>query len=88
MEFVLLVNVLLMVAELVAVVVSPPTLVLLVATHEKDEVMLDVSAILRAVPLQMAAVLVLLTTGVGCTVTLTVWLAPTQLPVEEVGVTV
>ena len=88
MEFVLLVNVLLMVAELVAVVVSPPTLVLLVATHEKDEVMLDVSAILRAVPLQMAAVLVLVTTGVGWTVTLTVWLAPTQLPVEEVGVTV
>jgi hypothetical protein len=88
MEFVLLVNVLLMVAELVAVVVSPPTSVLLVATHEKDEVMLDVSAILRAVPLQIAAVLVLVTTGVGWTVTLTVWLAPTQLPVVDVGVTV
>jgi hypothetical protein len=61
-----------MVEELTAVVLSPFTLTLLVATQEKLVPLLEVRPIFSAVPLQTEAVLLLVITGVGTTVTLTV----------------
>jgi hypothetical protein len=84
----LLVSVLLMLEELTAVKLSPVTFALLVAIQEKEALTLEVKSILSADPLQMAAVLLLVTTGVGLTVTWTVCPLPTQLPVVDVGVTV
>lgn len=77
-----------MLEELTAVKLSPMTLMLSLATHEKEAPTLEVKLILSADPLQMAAVLLLVTTGVGLTVTWTVCAFPTQLPVVDVGVTV
>ena len=50
--------------------------------------MFEVSAIFNAVPLQMEAEVVLVITGKGFTVTVTVCGVPGQLPAVEVGVTV
>lgn len=52
MDVVLLVSVLLMIEEEVAFVVSPETLVLFAATHEKEVPALEVKGIFKAVPLQ------------------------------------
>ena len=46
-----------------------------------------VNEILEPVPLQIAAVLAVVTAGVGFTVTVIVYGKPAQLPVEDVGVT-
>lgn len=72
MDVVVLVRVLLMVEEDVALKLSPVTLGALVATHEKEVPTLEVNGMFKAVPLQTAVVLLLVTTGVGTTVTLTV----------------
>lgn len=72
MDVVVLVSVLLMIEEEVGFVVSPDTLALFEATQEKEVPTLEVKGIFKAVPLQTAAVLLLVTTGVGITVTLTV----------------
>ncbi len=55
--------------ELTAVKLSPETFVLLVANQEKEAPTLEVRFMLSADPLQMAAVLLFVTTGVGLTVT-------------------
>ena len=65
----LFVSVLLMLEELTAVKPSPVTFKLLFATQEKEVPTFDVKLTLSAVPLQMAVVLLLVTTGVGATVT-------------------
>jgi hypothetical protein len=54
------------------VVLSPPTLALLAATHEYVEATLLVKDIFNASPLQILALVVLVITGVGFTVTVTV----------------
>ena len=46
-----------------------------------------VNEILGPVPLQMVAVLAVVTEGFGFTVTVIVYGKPAQLPVEDVGVT-
>ncbi len=58
-----------MLEELTAVELSPVTFALLLATQEKEAPTLEVKLILSADPLQMAVVLLLVTTGVGLTVT-------------------
>ena len=50
--------------------------------------MLLVKAMLTDPPLQMVAAVVLVITGTGFMVTVTVWVAPTQPPGLDVGVTV
>ena len=67
---------------------SPVVFALFAAIHVNVEGMLDVNGIFTVLPLQMAALLVLVTTGVGLTVTVTVCGVPAQLPEVEVGVTV
>ena len=54
MEFVLLINVLLMVDELVEMVVSPPTLALFNASQEKVEAIYEDNTIFSWSPEQMA----------------------------------
>ena len=49
--------------------------------------MLEVKGMLTAPPEQMVAVLALVITGNGFTVTVTVWAVPTHPPGLEVGVT-
>ena len=71
-----------------AVVLSPLTLVLSVASHENDEATLELSAILTAFPLHTVAEEALVIAGVGLTVTVTVCAVPGHEPEEEVGVTV
>jgi hypothetical protein len=66
--------------------VIPPLMVPIV--HEKLLGTLAVSAMFGLVPLQIAFVAALVTTGVGLTVTVIVNGAPTQLPVVDVGVTI
>jgi hypothetical protein len=48
---------------------------------------LAVNVMFGPVPLQIAAVAVFVTTGLGFTVIVIVYGAPTQLPVTDVGVT-
>ena len=82
------VSVLESVEEDCAEVLSPLTLVLSVASHEKDEATLEVSAILTAFPLHTVAEEALVIAGVGFTVTVTVCAVPGHEPDVEVGVTV
>jgi hypothetical protein len=65
--------------------VIPPVIAPMV--HEKLLVVLAVKLIFGLVPVQIAVAAGLVTTGVGFTVTVIVYGAPTQLPVVDVGVT-
>lgn len=84
----MLVTVLVMVAPVCAVVLSPVVFTLSAATQLYDEAMLLVSASPTAVPLQIVFVAALVIEGVGFTVTETVCGVPAQLPAVDVGVTV
>jgi hypothetical protein len=64
--------------------VMPPVIVPIV--HANVLGALAVRAILGPAPLQAEAVARFVTAGVGLTVTVIVWVDPTQLPVTEVGV--
>ena len=59
-----------------AVVLSPVTFTLSVASQEKEDATLEVSAILTAFPLHTVAEEALVMAGVGFTVTVTVWAVP------------
>ncbi len=83
---VLLVIVLLNVAVLCVVKLSPVVFILSVAIHVKVEGTLLVNGMLAVPPLQMVAAFVLVITGVGFTVIVTVCAIPGHPP--EVGVTV
>lgn len=75
--------------EVVCVVIlSPVVLALLAAIQVYVEATLLVNAILNDEALHTTAASVLVITGVGLTVTLTVCGDPTQLPPVDVGVTV
>ena len=65
--------------------VIPPVIVPMV--HANVLGALDVSAMFGPVPLQVAATAGVVMAGVGSTVMVIVKVAPTQLPVTEVGVT-
>jgi hypothetical protein len=65
--------------------VIPPVFVPIV--HAKVLGALAVNVMLGPVALQIVAVAEFVTTGVGLTVIVIVYGAPTQLPVTEVGVT-
>ena len=67
-----------------AVVLSPLTLVLSVASHENDEATLELRAILTAFPLHTVAEEALVIAGVGFTVTVTVCAVPGHEP-DEIG---
>mgnify|MGYP003348687089 CR=1 FL=1 len=71
-----------------AVVLSPVTFTLSVASQEKEDATLEVSAILTAFPLHTVAEEALVIAGVGFTVTVTVCAVPGHEPDVEVGVTV
>ena len=83
-----LVRVLLIVEVVCVVVLSPVVLVLSVATQVKLDATLLVREILIAFPLQIVAAVVLVITGAGFTVTVTVWAVPAHPPGFDVGVTV
>ena len=72
------VSVLERVEEDCADVLSPVTLALSLANHEKDEATLEMSAMLTAFPLHTVAVEALVMAGVGFTVTVTVCAVPGQ----------
>jgi hypothetical protein len=86
-EVVLLVIASLRVEVVWFVVLSPEVLVLFAATHTNDEGTFAVKGILTVAPLQIVAVLALVTAGTGLTVTVTVCTGPTHPPVVAVGVT-
>ena len=69
------------------VVLSPVVLGLSVAIHVNVELMFAISDMFAVAPLQMVVKLLLISTGSGFTVTVTVCEAPKQ-PAVEVGVTV
>jgi hypothetical protein len=66
--------------------VMPPVIVPIVQANVLGA--LDVSVMFGPVALQIDAVAAFVTDGVGFTVTVMVYGAPTQLPVTEVGVTI
>jgi uncharacterized protein Usg len=66
--------------------VMPPVIVPIVHANVLDA--LAVSEMFGPVPLQMAAVAAVVTAGVGLTVTVIVYGAPTHPPVVDVGVTI
>ena len=80
--------VLLKVAVLCVVMLSPLVLILSVAIQVKFEAMPAVNGMLTVPPLQMVAVAALVILGAGFTLTVTVCEVPKQLPPVEVGVTV
>ena len=70
-------------------VLSPVILALSIADHTKLDETFAVKGILTAPLLQIEALFALVIEGLGLTVTVTVWLVPTQLPLTRaVGVTV
>ena len=83
-----LMMVLLIVAVDCVVKLSPVVLILSVAIHVYVEPMLLVKGIVTVFPVHIVALLALVITGVGLTVTVIVCAVPTQLPPVDVGVTV
>ena len=65
---------------------SPVVFILSVAIQLYEDTTLLEKGILTVPPLQIDAVAGLLIAGTGFTTTVTVWDAPAQLPVVEVGV--
>ena len=77
-----------MVAPVCAVKLSPEVFTLSAATQLYVAAAPEVNPKARAVPLQTLIVVALVITGLGFTVTVTVWAVPTQEPAVPVGVTV